>query len=274
MPRWTARRSDTARDVGIVFGYGHDMPVNPQPSASAAARSPGSRSRVEASAPAKPRKYEGAVERILEYIAKANVRPGQALPPERDFATAIGVSRNVIRQSFSILEERGLIVTRQGSGRYLREVPDRLSAASLSSNDLEVASIADILETRSLLEVEVAELACERRTLEEAQELRRIAPQLDTWSDNLRFHVAVAAAAHNFMIVRIVRELADLLGDLHQRDYYDSPDDRRRMLAAEHVQIAEAIMARDVLAARSLVFEHLQHTRGAVFGTKRAPEPL
>jgi GntR family transcriptional regulator, transcriptional repressor for pyruvate dehydrogenase complex len=222
--------------------------------------------------PTKPRKYEGAVDRVLEYIATTNMRPGQALPPERDFATVIGVSRNVLRQGFSILEERGLIVTRQGSGRYLREVPDRPRATSMSSTDLEVASIADILEARSLLEVEVAELSCQRRTLAEAQYLRRIAPQLDTWSDNLRFHVAVAASAHNFMLERIVRELASLLGDLHQRDYYDSPDDRRRMLAAEHVEIAEAIMARDVLSARKLVLEHLQHTRTAVFATNNPPE--
>lgn len=84
--------------------------------------------------------------------------------------------------------------------------------------------------------------------------------------------MAVAASAHNFMLERIVRELASLLGDLHRRDYYDSPDGRRRMLAAEHVEIAEAIMARDVLSARKLVLEHLQHTRTAVFATKNPPD--
>ncbi len=219
------------------------------------------------------RRFETTVESLLEYIAENDMQLGAALAPERELAAAIGVSRNVLRQAFSILEERGLIYTKQGSGRYLREVPEAALGASSgrSVEQLEVASIADILEVRALLDVEAATLACQRRTLEEAHHLQELAGKLDTWADNLRFHCAIAAATHNFMLERLVREQGTVLGELNQREYYD--DDHRRILANEHRQIADAVMSRDESQARVLARRHVTHTRRAIIGTKSHPEP-
>lgn len=80
---------------------------------------------------------------------------------------------------------------------------------------LEVASIADVLEARILLEEQIAVLACQRRTGEEARRLLALADRLVSWQDNLAFHCGIAATTHNFMLERLVHQQALLLEELH-----------------------------------------------------------
>lgn len=61
----------------------------------------------------------------------------------------------------------------------------------------ELASITDLLETRALIEVQVAELACQRRTFAQAEEILELASQLTSWEANLAFHCAIASATQN-----------------------------------------------------------------------------
>ena len=98
----------------------------------------------------------------------------------------MGISRNVLREAFRVLEDWGMIQSRRGSGRYLREVATGLSRARPEIARLEVASIADILESRLLLEERIVTLACQRRTLAEAHEIVRLARQLDSLGGQCR----------------------------------------------------------------------------------------
>lgn len=208
-----------------------------------------------------PRLYESVVDRLLEVVETRRIQPGEVLPTERELAEELGVSRNVLRQAFGVLEERGIIVSRRGSGRYLREVAG--AGRGTSSSDLEVASIADILEARIILEGHVAALACQRRTMSEAKNLIALAAKLSCWDDNLEFHAAIAAASHNFALERLCRQQAELQGELHPRDHYENADELDRM-RAEHHEIAMAIASRDETRACQLVRQHLERTRAVV----------
>ncbi|MFC4056155.1 FadR/GntR family transcriptional regulator [Actinomadura syzygii] len=201
---------------------------------------------------------------MLELVEARGLRPGDALPTERELAELFGVSRNVLRQAFGVLEDRGLLRTVRGSGRYLREAAVAHVADLGARASVEVASIADVLEARTLLEVQVAALACQRRTAEQAQSLAVLAGRLASWEDNLAFHCAVAAATHNFVLERLVRQQAELAGELHQREHYQDPDELEHM-RAEHQGIAAAIAARDSEAAKDLVRGHLHRTRRVLF---------
>jgi GntR family transcriptional repressor for pyruvate dehydrogenase complex len=212
------------------------------------------------------RLHESVVDAVLAYIREHNLLPGDALPTERELAKDMQVSRNVLRQGFSVLEERGLIVTRQGAGRFLRDAPTPTSEP-LVADSLEVASIADVLEARIMIEVEVVALACHRRTRAEADELMRLAGQLGTWTHNIQFHTAIAAATHNFMLERIVREQAQVLGDLRQREHYRSAESQEVALR-EHSEIAAAVMSRNEDLARRLMQRHLRATHDAIFGNE------
>lgn len=213
--------------------------------------------------PPERRRYELVVDSLLELIEARGLGPGDAMPTERELADLFGVSRNVLRQAFGVLEERGLLDTLRGSGRYLRGSTDT-QISHTTRTKVEIASIADVLEARTLLEVQIAELACERRTNEEAQNLRVLSGRLTAWEDNVAFHCAIAACTHNFMLERLVRQQVDLSRELHQRDYYDDPAKLDRM-RLEHQSIANAILARDTRTAKELVREHLGHTSSLLF---------
>ncbi|MEU7769600.1 GntR family transcriptional regulator [Nocardia sp. NPDC049190] len=207
--------------------------------------------------------------RVLELVETRGIRPGQALPTERDLAELFGVSRNVLRQAFGVLEERGVIQTVRGSGRYLREIRDVTPDGTCGlRTSVEIASIADILEARTLLEVQVAALACERRTTEQADSIMVLANRLASWEDNLSFHCAIAAATHNFALERLVRQQAELAGELHQREHYRDPDELERM-RNEHLDLATAIVARDTSAAQNITREHLTRTRNLILDRSR-----
>ena len=208
--------------------------------------------------PPERRRYERVVDSLLELIEARGLGPGDAMPTERELADLFGVSRNVLREAFGILEERGLLRTLRGSGRYLRDVNSD-KEQQVGRARVEIASIADVLEARTLLEVQIVELACQRRTTDEAQNLAVLGRRLNAWEDNVAFHCAVAACTHNFMLERMVRQQVDLASELHQRDYYNDPDQLERM-RLEHQAISAAITARDAAAAKELVRRHLNRT--------------
>lgn len=215
------------------------------------------------SIPRERRRHEAVVDGLLDLAESQKLRPGDPFPTERRLAERFGVSRNVLRHAFGVLEERGIIRSVRGSGRYLRETPrspDAEPTAGGTRGVVEVASIADVLEARELVEVHIAELACDRRTTAEAGELRATATALDDWGDNLAFHLAVAACTHNFALEHLVRQQIELSGSLHQRRHYRDPDQLDRM-RADHEAIAAAIAARDRDLAADLVRRHLTRTR-------------
>lgn len=65
--------------------------------------------------------YEEVVEELYRLIDEKHIQPGGKLPPERELIEQLKVSRNVLREAFHVLETRGVIVSHQGKGRFLRE---------------------------------------------------------------------------------------------------------------------------------------------------------
>jgi GntR family transcriptional regulator, transcriptional repressor for pyruvate dehydrogenase complex len=207
---------------------------------------------------ASERRYEAVVRQILILIGRGEIRAGTRLPAERDLAERLGVSRNVLREAFRVLEVRGIVRSHAGGGRYIRaeNISPALSADGVVLR-LERAVIVDVLEARELLEVQVVRLAAERATDAQIAELARECGA--AWEDNVRFHVSVAAATGNFMLERLVRLQLDLLTDVRQREHYRSAKSAG-VLLAEHRAIADAIAARDPDAAEAAIRHHLSHT--------------
>jgi DNA-binding FadR family transcriptional regulator len=213
---------------------------------------------------ASERRYEAVVRQVLDLIGRGEIRAGARLPAERDLAERLGVSRNVLREAFRVLEVRGIVRSHAGGGRYVRSenISPVLSADGVVLR-LERAVIVDVLEARELLEVQVVRLAAERATDAQIAGLARESGA--AWEDNVRFHVSVAAATGNFMLERLVRLQLDLLTDVRQRDHYRSAKSAADLLA-EHRAITDAIAARDPDAAEAAVRRHLSHTH-AELGT-------
>ena len=204
--------------------------------------------------------HDEVVKQLRDSIDSGALKPGERLPSERDLASALEVSRNVLREALRVLEANGLVVTRPGIGRVVRHLDDGHPRGTSLTDSLELATIDEVLETRVILECEIVALACDRRTDDEAERVMRAATHQDTWQDNLQFHVLIAECAHNTVLESLVYEHMGLLNRLGQRDRYYSPEDAR-VLLSEHAEIATAIANRDAELGPRLMRQHILDTR-------------
>jgi GntR family transcriptional repressor for pyruvate dehydrogenase complex len=207
---------------------------------------------------------EEITRRILDAIRSGDFRPGDRLPPEREFAQALGVSRTSVREALKYLTLLGLLEVRLGDGTYLREdSQDGFANAFDLGLLLRRSSAVHLIEARTFLESQLAGLATERGS---ASDLHEIDLALERMADNLgdperfleedvRFHLAIGHAAANPVLERVLQTIRGFLRVWIQKTL-DSKGETRRVLA-EHRAIRDAIVARDAAGARAAMEAHL-----------------
>lgn len=193
---------------------------------------------------------------IMRWLFESNeIAPGERLPSERELALAFRVGRSAVREALKSLSMLGLVEIRQGSGTYFTNRSSSLLPKVLEWGLLlEENRIEELLETRLVIEVALAELAAKRRTEAELQELRarlqamREAHEPDRWVDaDIAFHLSVAHAAHNAVLADFLDRLSDLLRAWIRRSIDLTPtssaETARRL--RHHVAILKAIEKQD-----------------------------
>ncbi|HEY5197145.1 MAG TPA: GntR family transcriptional regulator [Solirubrobacteraceae bacterium] len=130
----------------------------------------------------RPPVYASVRARVRQYAAEAALRPGDRLPPERELARQLGVSRGSLRQALMALRIEGLVDVQHGNGVYLLRSPTDtvpLLAAELRERDPELPSLGEV---RNSLEALGAELAASRRDDDDlagmVAGIRRMDPEL------------------------------------------------------------------------------------------------
>jgi DNA-binding FadR family transcriptional regulator len=186
---------------------------------------------------------------------------GRRLPSERDLAEDYKVSRPTIREAMIILEARGLVEARHGAGVYVADAP----RPEVSAPELEVSAF-DLIETRRLIEGDACALAAAVMTDEQVEELTTILHDMAEEHDfgaladlaDRRFHVAIAKATRNGVLVAMVENLWDLRYKPSSRELLERAGRvRARPLVDDHQDILDALKARDSVAARAAMREHL-----------------
>lgn len=229
---------------------------------------------VIAAARAEPRFSDIIYEKIVGMIADGRFPVNERLPSEPNLAVMFGASRPVVREALEKLRNDQLIVSRKGSGSYVRQRPD-----SSVLNQLPVGSLADVqrfFEFRAGLEAEAAELAARNwqphdRTrilaglaaIEHCLEIGELGAEEDR-----ELHDAIAAASGNqyhvtvrewfrphFTIgMSVTRSLSLKRTPLHVRIVQD-----------EHQAIIEAILSRHEQAAHDAMKDHILNARARMF---------
>lgn len=210
----------------------------------------------------KPRLYEQLVAQLLAYIESARLGPGDLLPPERELAERLGVSRATLAQALVALEVLGVIDVQHGTGAVLVYRP---SIASVIKGLREHRNrLPEIVEARSTLEVKLAELAAGRRTDDDLaaieNALRVMAEEVaagdrGAHGDEL-FHQAVTAAAHSPVLAELMTFIAEMI--LETRLESLAQPGRPEQSLASHRIITEAIRAQDSAAATAAMLSHIE----------------
>ena len=207
------------------------------------------------------RLYRQIADQIAALIEGGEYKPGQRLPPERDLATQLGVSRPSVREALIALEVEGLIEVRMGSGIYVRTADSRAARPVSAEGPLE------IIRARQLIESELAAHAA--RHMKKAQIAglreaivvmeRQVADgQMPTRGDRL-FHTRIAAASDNSVLLRVVGELWDERGNplFTQLGSHFETASSWNLAIVEHRAVVDAIALGKADAAREAMSTHL-----------------
>jgi GntR family transcriptional repressor for pyruvate dehydrogenase complex len=165
--------------------------------------------------------YERIAELIVEYIGKHQLRAGDRLPTEQEFAEQFGVSRTIVRDAIKMLTPSGLVRPRRGSGMFVGEETSLAANTPLNLATLVPPErIGELFDFRCVQEMQTARLAAQRisvaelRILESALATNRHAAAEEDWDAFLRsddeFHRGIAVAAHNVFFVETVASIMRL----------------------------------------------------------------
>jgi GntR family transcriptional repressor for pyruvate dehydrogenase complex len=209
----------------------------------------------------RPRLYEQVVSQIQAWIAENGLKVGDRLPPERELASRLGVSRATISQALVAMEVVGMVSVRHGDGVVLIEPAG--STKVVSALRRHAQQLPEIIEAREALETKLAALAAERRTksdlaaIDEALEVmeRDIAAGGRGVEGDELFHAAVTAAGHSALLARLMAEISELIKETRIESL--SQPDRPLNSLRGHRRIADAIRARDGEAAAVAMQDHI-----------------
>lgn len=214
---------------------------------------------------------DAVVDRLVTAVALGLYVPAQQLPPERELATMLGVSRASVREALQQLTENGYLEVRRGrkGGTFVRANWGPNSAEHVRRQLVaHWSEFEQIFDARRLIEPLIARTAAERRTLDD---MRAIAAALQAYLDapdrdasrraDSRLHLAIAEATHNHFLVAISIDLRTKITlNLGAEPY---TDEVRRLAILQHqllvAAIAEnrAVDAGDVAAQHFLLSENL-----------------
>ena len=207
---------------------------------------------------------EQVVDQVRLMIQHGKLRPGDRIPPERELAKQLGVSRASLRAGLRFLAAIGVLNSRHGSGTYIADGPPALDGAPLNMlAALHGFTTAKMFEARRMVEVAVAGLAAEHATDEHlrimAEEVTETYAALDNPQEYLihdfGFHRAVGAASGNPILSSIMEMISEVLYQRRCKTVGRSRDLKESV--EMHRKIYRAIRARDAEAARAAMSEHL-----------------
>ena len=210
---------------------------------------------------------DGIVAQLETMILEGTLKAGERLPAERVLAEQFGVSRPSLREAIQKLAAKGLLVSRHGGGTFVAE-----SLGSTFSDPL-----LHLLEFRHTLEGSCAYYAALRATEVDRQRLTEAFEALqdcyaregkvtraEEGAADAQFHLAIAEASHNAVLLHTIRGLFDLLKRnvvTNIGGMYALRDETRDMLMSQHRELYETIMARRANEARDVIHRHISYVQ-------------
>lgn len=211
------------------------------------------------------RVYEEVVRQIQDFVASGQLQPGDRLPPERELAERLQVSRSSLRDAIRTLELVGLVRSRQGEGTVVCDVSAEsligpLSSALVRKREL----VEELLDVRRMIEPRLAARAARNATAEEISRLeaalhrqhQKMLRDEEAVEEDAEFHYTIALASRNTVIRRLVDMLMDLLRD--SREAGLQVPGRLQESFKGHRRILRAIRLRDPRGAEAAMRRHLR----------------
>src|SRR5712675_1539047 len=192
-----------------------------------------------------PAPLAGLTERLVEimksWVLQGVIAPGERMPPERDLAALLKVSRSSLRPALKTLEVMGVLEARQGSGTYLTE----------------------LFEARRAMEIESAASAALRANSQDLADLHALIERMHKhlsyptvyYASDVAFHQKIAQVSGNAVFLWFNQMVVKVMAEAWRKRAQQG--DRTPGTFAEHRAIFEAIERHDPQAARASMLSHL-----------------
>lgn len=217
---------------------------------------------------------------LVALIEEEGYQIGDRLPSMSALAAHFGVATPTLREAARRLEAAGTITFRHGSGIFVTGDSRRLVIANPARTELGDQTTLDVLDTRLLIEPELARRAAERATeeqlaaiaavLDEARQAIEANDERTLTPLNMRFHVTIARAAGNQVLTEALQSVVELyepqqsaIGQIYADPWRDHN---------EHRDIYDALVRRDAAKAHDLMRRHLEEVLAVVGATVRLDE--
>ncbi len=214
---------------------------------------------------------DAVVEQVEELILTGALQPGQKLPPERDLSEMLDVSRPKLREAIQDLAARGLVEIRRSDGAYIAPLTGAPLAPPIAAlYRRHPAAFFDTVEFRREQEAFAAHLAAQRATEADHETLRTLLRAMEDAHRageerreaelDVQFHLGVIAAAHNTLLLHVMRSIYDLItsGVFYSRNFLYQNTATRQRLLEQHKEIADAIISGDPDASAAASDRHLE----------------
>ena len=214
------------------------------------------------------RLYRQIAEQIRGLITSGEYAVGARLPPERDLARQLRVSRPSVREALIALEVEGLVEVRVGSGIYVHAPAAGAIGVAHAGNGAHHAGPFELIRARKAIEGECAALASKEG---KRPQLVHIGEALKQMEDDARkmaqpleadrqFHLRIAEATNNGALVQVVRSLWEERGGplfTQLQHHFDTPKSWSAAIR-EHAAVLEAIRNHDPEEARACMHHHME----------------
>lgn len=218
------------------------------------------------------------VNHIRSLIENGTLQPGDKIPPEREFARTLKISRASLRTGIGYMAAMGVMKIRHGVGTFVADGPPEFGKASLGMmGALHGFQTWQMFEARIILESNIAALAAERGKDEHytalAEEVAEMFAAMESPADflihDVLFHRIISQASGNPILAAVIETITSALYDKRRKTVERSIDMRES--AEMHREIYRAIRARRPQEARKLMEEHLRMAQTSQ-GMERPPD--
>jgi GntR family transcriptional repressor for pyruvate dehydrogenase complex len=213
-----------------------------------------------------PTTFEETVERLGTAIRLGLLPPDTRLPPERELAKELSISRSTLRQALTTLVQSGHLVSLRGrsGGTFVAQEPPL-------ARDTEGPPLGDdaraVLDYRVVVETGATVLAAERAEEDDLDRLHRLTEDMTLTEGasfevyrraDVRFHIGLAEACHSPRLVVAMTDVQGQMSDLIQR--ISHPDEVLSHSNAQHRRLVALLRRRDTARAVRLMREHCEGT--------------
>ena len=208
--------------------------------------------------------HEEVTDKLLSRVRSGEFKPGDRLPAERALALEYGVSRSVIREAMSSLNQMGCVVSKVGGGSYVKtpdtsDIVDPLSVIYSQDDDFAL----EMIEARLVIEPEVARLAALRRSDKQLEAMWQTIDKMraeairggDCSKLDSKFHEQLTEAAHNRALALVVVSYSKILNK--SMELTQALEGVPQKAIASHENILRAIKRQDPQGAENSMRQHL-----------------